>query len=293
MRLGALEAGGTKMVCAIGDENGNVFERMSFPTRMPEETMPDIINYFRERPVEALGISSFGPLNLNKQDPNFGDITTTPKPGWQNYPLLRTLAEALNVPVGIDTDVNGAALAEARLGVGRGLDSLVYYTIGTGVGGGAVVEGRLLHGLVHPEMGHMLLRPCKDDPAPHGFCPYHDGCLEGMATGVAIEKRWGVPAAQLPPEHIAWDIEAKYLAQMCANTIVILSPKKIVLGGGVMHQVHLFPKIRRRTQELLNGYVANDTILHDIDNYIVAPGLGDNAGAAGSLLLALDALKGE
>lgn len=293
MRLGALEAGGTKMVCAIGDENGNVFERMSFPTRMPEETMPDIINYFRERPVEALGISSFGPLNLNKQDPNFGDITTTPKPGWQNYPLLRTLAAALNVPVGIDTDVNGAALAEARLGAGRGLDSLVYYTIGTGVGGGAVVEGRLLHGLVHPEMGHMLLRPCKDDPAPHGFCPYHDGCLEGMATGVAIEKRWGVPAAQLPPEHIAWDIEAEYLAQMCANTIVILSPKKIVLGGGVMHQVHLFPKIRRRTQELLNGYVANDTILHDIDNYIVAPGLGDNAGAAGSLLLALDALKGE
>ena len=293
MRLGALEAGGTKMVCAIGDENGNVFERMSFPTRMPEETMPDIINYFRERPVEALGISSFGPLNLNKQDPNFGDITTTPKPGWQNYPLLRTLAEALNVPVGIDTDVNGAALAEARLGAGRGLDSLVYYTIGTGVGGGAVVEGRLLHGLVHPEMGHMLLRPCKDDPAPHGFCPYHDGCLEGMATGVAIEKRWGMPAAQLPPEHIAWDIEAEYLAQMCANTIVILSPKKIVLGGGVMHQVHLFPKIRRRTQELLNGYVANDIILHDIDNYIVAPGLGDNAGAAGSLLLALDALKGE
>ena len=293
MRLGALEAGGTKMVCAIGDENGNVFERMSFPTRMPEETMPDIINYFRERPVEALGISSFGPLNLNKQDPNFGDITTTPKPGWQNYPLLRTLAAALNVPVGIDTDVNGAALAEARLGAGRGLDSLVYYTIGTGVGGGAVVEGRLLHGLVHPEMGHMLLRPCKDDPAPHGFCPYHDGCLEGMATGVAIEKRWGVPAAQLPSEHIAWDIEAEYLAQMCANTIVILSPKKIVLGGGVMHQVHLFPKIRRRTQELLNGYVANDTILHDIDNYIVAPGLGDNAGAAGSLLLALDALKGE
>ena len=293
MRLGALEAGGTKMVCAIGDENGNVFERMSFPTRMPEETMPDIINYFRERPVEALGISSFGPLNLNKQDPNFGDITTTPKPGWQNYPLLRTLAEALNVPVGIDTDVNGAALAEARLGAGRGLDSLVYYTIGTGIGGGAVVEGRLLHGLVHPEMGHMLLRPCKDDPAPHGFCPYHDGCLEGMATGVAIEKRWGVPAAQLPPEHIAWDIEAEYLAQMCANTIVILSPKKIVLGGGVMHQMHLFPKIRRRTQELLNGYVANDTILHDIDNYIVAPGLGDNAGAAGSLLLALDALKGE
>ena len=291
MRLGALEAGGTKMVCAIGDELGNVIERASFPTRMPEETMPDIINYFKDKQIEALGISSFGPLNLDENDPCFGDITTTPKPGWKNYPLRRELMKALGVPVGIDTDVNGAALSEARLGAGKGLDSLVYYTIGNGVGGGAVVEGKLLHGLVHPEMGHMLLRPVENDPTPHGFCPYHDGCLEGMANGPAIEKRWGKSAKELPEDHIAWDVEAEYLAQMCVNTIVMLSPKKIVLGGGVMHQLHLFPKIRKRTLELLNGYVAHSAVLEDIDNYIVPPALGDNAGAAGSLLLALEALN--
>ena len=291
MRLGALEAGGTKMVCAIGDEFGNVIERASFPTRMPEETMPDIINYFKDKEIEALGIGSFGPLNLDENDPNYGDITTTPKPGWKDYPLRRELMKALNVPVGIDTDVNAAALAEARLGAGNGIDSLVYYTIGTGIGGGAVVAGKLLHGLVHPEMGHILLRPVENDPTPHGFCPYHDGCLEGMANGPAIEKRWGVSAKELPADHIAWDIEAEYLAQMCANTTVMLSPKKIVLGGGVMHQLHLFPKIRKRTLELLNGYVAHKAILEDIDNYIVPPALGDNAGAAGSLLLALDALE--
>jgi len=291
MRLGALEAGGTKMVCAIGDENGNVFERASFPTKMPEETMPLIIEYFQDKGIEALGISSFGPLNLDESSPNFGDITTTPKPGWANYPLRRVLMDALKVPVGIDTDVNGAALSEATIGAGKGLDSLVYYTIGTGVGGGAMVGGKLVHGLVHPEMGHMLLRPHKDDPAPHGFCPYHDGCLEGMANGPAIEKRWGISAKELPEDHPAWDIEAEYLAQMCVNTILTLSPKMIVLGGGVMHQMHLFPKIRRRTQELLNGYVAHKAILENIDEYIVPPALGDNAGAAGSLLLAVEALK--
>ena len=291
MRLGALEAGGTKMVCAIGDEHGNVIERYSLPTRGGDETVREIIEYFRARPVEALGVSSFGPLNLDPASPEYGNITTTPKAGWVNFPLRRNLAEALGVPVGIDTDVNGAALAEARIGAGRGVDSLVYYTIGTGIGGGAVVNGQLLHGMVHPEMGHMLLRPVENDPAPHGFCPYHDGCLEGMAKGPAIEKRWGKPAAELPEDHIAWEIEAEYLAQMCVNTIVVLSPKMIVLGGGVMHQMHLFPSIRRRTQELLNGYVAHSAILENIDAYIVPPALGDNAGAAGSLLLALDALK--
>lgn len=291
MRLGALEAGGTKMVCAIGDEHGNVIERASFPTRKPEETMPAIIDFFRDKQIEALGVSSFGPLNLNENDLNYGDITTTPKLEWRNYPLRRELMKALNVPVGIDTDVNGAALAEAKLGAGNGLDSLVYYTIGTGIGGGAVVEGKLLHGLVHPEMGHMLLRPAQNDPAPHGFCPYHDGCLEGMANGPAIEKRWGVSAKELSEDHPAWALEAEYLAQMCVNTIVTLSPKKIVLGGGVMHQMHLFPRIRRRTLEMLNGYVAHRAILEDIDEYIVPPALGDNAGAVGSLLLALEALE--
>ncbi|MGN0801455.1 MAG: ROK family protein [Candidatus Faecivicinus sp.] len=292
MRLGALEAGGTKMVCAIGDEQGNVFDRASFPTLKPEETMGGLIEYFQDKGIEALGIGSFGPLSLDRNAPDFGAITTTPKLAWRNYPLRKAFADALKVPVGIDTDVNAAALGEATYGAGKGLDSLVYYTIGTGVGGGALVDGSLVHGLVHPEMGHMLLRPDPRDPTPHGFCPYHDGCLEGMANGPAIEKRWGISAKELPEDHVAWEIEAEYLAQMCVNTIVTLSPKKIVLGGGVMHQLHLFPRIRRRTLELLNGYVAHPTILEHIDDYIVPPGLGDNAGAVGSLLLAVEALKG-
>lgn len=291
MRIGALEAGGTKMVCAIGDEQGNIFDRVSFPTLKPEETMGNLIDYFKGKDIEALGIGSFGPLCLDPEAAEFGAITTTPKLPWRDFPLRKAFLDALGVPVGIDTDVNAAALGEATYGAGKGLDSLVYYTIGTGVGGGALVDGRLVHGLVHPEMGHMLLRPDPRDPTPHGFCPYHDGCLEGMANGPAIEKRWGVSAKELPEDHIAWDIEAEYLAQMCVNTIVTLSPKRIVLGGGVMHQMHLFPKIRRRTLELLNGYVAHPAVLEQIDGYIVPPGLGDNAGAVGSLLLGVEALK--
>lgn len=291
MRIGALEAGGTKMVCAIGDEQGNIFDRASFPTLKPEETIGHLIDYFKDKDIAALGIGSFGPLCLDPNADNFGVITTTPKLAWRDYPLRKVFVEALNLPVGIDTDVNAAALGEAIYGAGKGLDSLVYYTIGTGVGAGALVDGRLVHGLVHPEMGHMLLRPDPRDPAPHGFCPYHDGCLEGMANGPAIEKRWGISAKELPEDHIAWEIEAEYLAQMCVNTIVTFSPKKIVLGGGVMHQMHLFPRIRRRTLELLNGYVAHPAVLDRIDEFIVPPGLGDNAGAVGSLLLGVEALK--
>ena len=291
MRLGALEAGGTKMVCAIGDELGNIESRASFPTRKPEETMPDIIGFFADQKIEALGVGSFGPLSLDPESSDFGAITTTPKLEWRSFPLRKSLADALNVPVGIDTDVNAAALGEAVYGAGKGLNSLVYYTVGTGIGGGALVDGRLLHGLVHPEMGHMLLRPDPRDPSPKGFCPYHESCLEGLANGPAIEKRWGVSAKKLPEDHIAWEIEAEYLAQMCVNTVVLLSPKRIVLGGGVMHQLHLFPRIRRRTLELLGGYVAHPAILEQIDTFIVPPALGDNAGAVGSLLLAVNAIQ--
>jgi fructokinase len=279
------------MVCAIGDENGNIFERASFPTRMPEETLKELVGFFAEKKIDALGIGSFGPLCLDPEASEYGNITTTPKPGWRDVPLRRAFIDALGVPVGIDTDVNAAALGEAMLGAGRGVNTLVYYTIGTGVGGGLYTGGRLHHGLVHPEMGHMLLRPHSEDPFPDGFCPYHKGCLEGMACGTAIEKRWGKSARELPEDHIAWEIEAEYLAQMCVNTIVMVSPGRIVLGGGVMHQQHLFPRIRRRTLELLGGYVANSAITEHIDEFIVSPGLGDNAGAVGSMLLALEELK--
>ena len=290
MILGTLEAGGTKMVCGIGDENGNVFERVSFPTRMPEETMADIIGYFQDKNIEALGIGTFGPVNLNKADPNFGSITTTPKPGWGNYPMFRVLKDALNVPMEIDTDVNAAALGEVTYGAAKGLKNCLYVTIGTGVGGGLIVEGNLVHGLLHPEFGHMLLTPHPDDPSPKGFCPYHESCVEGMICGPAVEKRWGVSAKELPPDHKAWEIEADYLAQMCMNAILAFSPECIVLGGGVMHQMHLFDMVRAKTVEKLNGYVANDRITGGCKDYIVSPGLGDNAGAVGGLILARKAL---
>ena len=288
MLYGGLEAGGTKMVCAVGTIDGEILERASFPTRMPEETMADVVGFFKGRELCGMGVASFGPLSLDSGDPSYGSITTTPKPGWRDFPLRRFLMDALDTYVTIDTDVNAAAFAEAKLGAGKGLDSLVYYTVGTGVGGGAVVEGRRVHGLVHPEMGHILLRPDPRDPAPDGFCPFHKGCVEGLASGPAIQKRWGMSARELTEDHVGWDIEADYLAQLCANTILMLSPKRIVLGGGVMHQTHLFPRIRRKTLEKLNGYVAHPAILEHMDSYIVPPALGDNAGAAGALLLAAE-----
>lgn len=288
---GALEAGGTKMVCSIGNENCEVMERVSIPTGQPEDSIPEIIDFFRSRDIAALGIGSFGPLDLRRSSSTYGYITSTPKMGWENYPLLPMLAEALNVPAEIDTDVNAAALAEYTLGAAKGLSSCVYVTVGTGIGGGVVAEHQLVHGMVHPEMGHMLLVPVKDDPSPEGFCPYHKGCLEGLASGPAMEKRWGVSAKELPDDHIAWAIESEYLAQMCANTVVCYSPERIVLGGGVMHKTHLFPMIRRRTQELLGGYVRCGMIMDRMDEYIVSPGLGDNSGVIGALLLALRAEK--
>lgn len=291
MRLGALEAGGTKMVCSIGDEHGNVFSRVSYPTNSPEETLPVLIDYFAGENIQALGISSFGPVDLKPDSPTYGYITSTPKPGWADCPILPRLRDTLGVPVGFDTDVNGAALAEHRLGAARGLSSCLYVTVGTGIGGGIIAENQIVHGLTHPEFGHFWLRPHPDDPTPQGFCPFHDGCLEGLANGPAIEKRWGVPAQLLPPEHPAWTLESYYLAQMCVTAIVVFSPEKIILGGGVMQQTHLFARIREQTVAMLGGYVRSPAILTNIDDYIVPPGLGVNSGVTGALLLAAQALE--
>jgi fructokinase len=292
MRLGALEAGGTKMVCSIGDETGKILDRATFPTLAPAETLPPMIEYFQRADIEALGISGFGPLDLNPDSPTYGYVTTTPKPGWGNCPLLPTLQSALKVPVGIDTDVGGAALAEFEMGAAKGVQNCVYVTVGTGIGAGVVAEGRLLHGMVHPEWGHILLRPHPEDPMPRGVCPYHDGCLEGLACGPAIEKRWGMSAKLLPEEHIGWEIEAYYLAQLCVTALLTISTEKIILGGGVMSKEFLFPKIRARTLALLNGYVAADQVLNHIDQLIVPPGLGIHSGVTGALLLAAAALAG-
>lgn len=291
MLLGALEAGGTKMVCSTGDETGRVLRRESFPTKTPAETIPQILAFFKGEAIKALGIGTFGPINLDRESEGYGDITSTPKLAWRGYPLLASLRDGLGVPAEIDTDVNAAALAEYTLGAARGLKSCLYVTVGTGVGGGMVIEGNLVHGLIHPEFGHFWLRRHPEDPMPAGVCPYHDGCLEGLASGTSIEARYGAKAQRLPPDHEAWTLESYYLAQMCMTAILAFSPEKIVLGGGVLKQAHLFPRIRRQVQEFLGGYVRHPAILEGIDQYIVPPGLGDNSGVTGALLLGARALR--
>ncbi|MRN55872.1 ROK family protein [Paenibacillus monticola] len=290
--LGAIEAGGTKFVCGIGNEDGTIIERISFPTTTPEETMGQVLDYFSTKNVEAIGLGAFGPIDPVLGSPTYGYITTTPKPHWGQYNLVGTVAEHFNVPIGFDTDVNGAALGEYKWGAAQGLDSCLYITVGTGIGAGAVVGGKLVHGLSHPEMGHILVRRHPEDTY-EGFCPYHGDCLEGLAAGPAIGKRWGTPAGDLPIDHPAWEMEAHYLAHALMNYVLILSPQKIVMGGGVMKQSQLFPLIRTKLQELLQGYVQHPALNKDIDSYVVPPQLGDNAGLTGALGLAKLALDRE
>ena len=286
---GALEAGGTKMVCAVFDENGTELERAVYPTRTPAETMPEMIGFYRRFDLVSLGIGTFGPVDLDPASPTYGCITATPKLAWRNYPMLAEFRKALGVPAGFDTDVNAAALAEARLGAAKGLESCLYVTVGTGVGGGLIINGRPVHGLIHPEIGHIPVRVEAGDPMPEGHCPYHGACLEGMAAGPAIEQRWGVPGRELPPEHPAWELESAYLAQLCAMAMLSFSPEKIILGGGVMQQDSLFPLIRKKTVALLNGYLCHPAVDNGLGDYIVAPGLGTRSGITGAYLLAREA----
>ena len=288
---GALEGGGTKMVMAVWTEDGRMAERVSIPTRTPAETMPEMIAYFKEHDLISLGIANFGPLDLDPASPAYGSVTMTPKLAWRGYPMLAEFRKALDIPVNIDTDVNAAALAEARLGAARGLESCLYVTVGTGVGGGLIINGKPVHGLIHSEIGHILLMPSPKDPTPDGFCPYHKHCLEGLASGPAIEKRWGVSAKELPPDHPAWELESEYLAQLCATAMLSFSPQKIILGGGVMQQKALFPRIREKTLDLLNGYLSHPQLDSGLTDYIVEPGLGVESGITGAWLLGKEAEK--
>lgn len=287
MKIGGLEAGGTKMVCAIGDENGNIYDTMTIPTLRPEETVPKMYEYFKDNNVEALGIASFGPIDLNKSSKTYGYVTTTPKPGWGGYDFLGAFRN-LNIPLGFDTDVNGSALGEKIYGAGKGLDNLVYITIGTGVGAGIISEGKLLHGMLHPEAGHMLLKRHPEDMEFKSFCPFHEDCLEGLAAGPAIERRWGVKASELPIEHKAWELEAYYIAQALVNMSLVISTQRFILGGGVMHQLQLFPLIRKNYKELMNGYIKTKE-LEDLDSYIVPQSLNDKQGILGAIRLGVDA----
>ncbi|ASA19850.1 ROK family protein [Paenibacillus donghaensis] len=288
MRIGAIEAGGTKFVCGTGDESGRILDRISFPTEHPDVTLPKVIQYFQDKQVEAIGIGSFGPIDIRPDSPTYGYVTTTPKPGWGNYDMLGTLQRVFPVPLGWDTDVNAAAYGEAKWGAAQGLSSCLYYTVGTGVGVGVYSEGKIIHGLVHPEGGHVRTRRHPEDEFA-GVCPYHGDCLEGMAAGPAIESRWGKPGHELPANHIAWEMEAFYFAESITSAILLLSPHKIILGGGVMQQQQLFPLIRQAVLRNLNGYVSSSTILDHMDEYIVPPGLGQQAGLCGALALGLEA----
>ncbi len=284
MLFGALEAGGTKMVLAIGNENGEILEQVSIPTETPSITIPKIIDYFKGKEIKALGIGSFGPIDLDKNSKTYGYITSTPKLAWANYDFVGNIKKFLSIPIGFDTDVNGSALGEATWGSTKGIESSIYITIGTGVGVGVYQNGRLLHGMLHPEAGHVLLSKHPEDHF-EGACPYHPNCLEGLASGPSIEKRWGKKAVELKDSPEVWELEAYYIAQALAGYILTLSPHRIVLGGGVMHQEQLFPMIRSKVTELLNGYVRTPQI-SDMDNYIVPAALKDNQGIMGCIQLA-------
>lgn len=292
--LGGIEFGGTKTVCVVGEQPDEILAETRFPTGdKPAENLAACIDFFRSQgDVVAIGAGGFGPLDPNPKSPTYGYVTTTPKPGWANFPVIGTLRAALgDIPMGFDTDVNVAALGELVHGAGRGLDSLVYLTLGTGVGGGAVVGGQLVHGLVHPEMGHFKIpRPAEELAVFPGVCPYHGDCLEGLAAGPALAARWGSPAQDIGPDderyEQMWDLEARYLAEALQALVTILSPQRIVVGGGVGQQEHLLERVRPKLLAGLNGYVANAAILEHIDEYVVGPALGNQAGGVGSLELA-------
>jgi fructokinase len=286
--FGGIEAGGTKFVCAVGSSPEHLVMQ-HFPTTTPAETIARAAEFFAgHKELRSIGIASFGPLDLNPASKTFGHITSTPKTAWRNFDFAGEVARTTKLPVAIDTDVNGAALAEARWGAARGLDTFVYITVGTGIGGGGLVNGKVMHGLLHPEMGHLRVPHDREDDAYAGCCPFHGDCLEGLASGPALYARWGRAPETLPSEHPAWDLQAHYLALGIQNIICTLSPQRVILGGGVMQRAELFIAIRKKVQVLLNGYVTSAALLDGIDAYIVPPALGDRTGVLGALALARD-----
>ena len=295
--FGAVEAGGTKFVCAIGDENGKVLKEERFPTRESASTLARMRLFLRDGcdefgALSGIGVGSFGPVQLDRRSAHYGFITRTPKPGWSGTDIIGGLARDFSCAVGFETDVNAAALAEHRWGSAQDVQNLVYVTVGTGIGGGALVNGKPIHGLMHPEIGHLHPRRHPRDAGFPGICPFHGDCMEGVASGPAIQARSGASLADLDAAHVQWELEADYLGQLCAQLVFTLSPQRIVLGGGVMNQARLLEPIRRRMRHWLGGYIDRDEILSDDPGYVVTPGLGDRAGVLGALALAIDSVAG-
>jgi fructokinase len=293
MIVGGIEAGGTKWNCAVADGDGNVVAKDRFPTTTPHETLARAAAFFQDngRPA-VLAVGSFGPVDLNPASPTHGSITTTPKPGWAHTDVVSPLHEALGVPVVFENDVNVAAVGEWRRGAAVGLETFAYITVGTGIGAGVVANGRLLHGLVHPELGHMRVpHDWSRDPFP-GACPRHGDCLEGLASGPAMQQRWGRPGAELTEDE-PWALEAEYLAHGIANLVLTLSPQRVIVGGGVAQQPSLLGRVRTRLLEVVAGYlpVPELTTAAGVEGYVVAPALGGDAGIVGAIELALDAAR--
>jgi fructokinase len=292
MNFGGIEAGGTKWVCAIGSGPDDVQETVTFPTTDPAETIARAADFFNGNgALAAVGIGSFGPIDIQRTSPTWGWITTTPKSGWADTDVVAALSASLDLPIAFDTDVNAAALGEHRWGAAVGLDTFCYITVGTGIGGGGMANGNLMHGLLHPEVGHMRIPHDRARDPFGGICPYHGDCFEGLASGDAIRTRWGRLPEEITDEQ-AWSLEADYLALGLMNVICALSPQKIIVGGGVMNQPSLLPLVRSRVQALASGYLDAAELGDGIDDYIVRAALGDQAGVVGALELARQALVG-
>ncbi len=287
---GGIEAGGTRFVCAVGTAPDNLLEKVQFTTTAPLKTLRSVTGFFRrwqrKASLAAIGIASFGPVDLDTSSPTFGYITNTPKPGWAHVNIAGSIQSALDIPVAIDTDVNGAAFGEYTWGAARRLNNFLYLTIGTGIGGGGMTNGKLIHGLIHPEMGHILIPRNLASDSFAGCCPFHRDCLEGLASGKAMELRWSTAAEFLPDSHPAWELESEYLSLAVANFIFTLSPELIIMGGGVMRHSGLLESVQKNVRKLLNGYPDMPKLADRIETYIVKPGLGELSGVLGAIALA-------
>jgi fructokinase len=289
--FGGIEGGGTKFICAVGTSPDDICREARISTTTPEETLGQAVSFFKQAEADfgrlsALGIATFGPVDPEPASPTYGFVLPTPKPGWSNADVLGMLRSNFDIPIAFDLDVNGSAFGEWTWGAGQGLDTFIYLTVGTGIGGGVVANGKLLHGLLCPEMGHIMIPHDTHRDPFEGACPFHKDCFEGLASGPALEKRWGQRAETLPLDHPAWELEAHYVALALANFVTTLSPQRIIIGGGVGGREELLPLIRKNVQTILNGYVQSPAITKHIDEYIVPPGLGSRAGMLGAIALA-------
>jgi fructokinase len=290
--FGGMEGGGTKFICAVGKGPDNIVEEVRIPTSTPSETLDHAIDFFQKYDLSAIGLAPFGPLDLDPTSSSFGSISKTPKPGWSGTNVVSHFQRKFEIPIAFDLDVNAAAFGEYTwIPENRKLESLVYFTIGTGIGAGIITSGRVTHGLTHPEAGHMRLpHDRKKDPFP-GICPFHGDCFEGMASGPALASRWRRPAETLPANHPAWEQEAEYIAYALVNIIMTLSPQRIVLGGGVMEHTPLFPLVRKIVGKLIGGYLTSPVLTGKMEEYIVPPALGYRSGVLGAIALAINKIE--